>query len=651
LLPFCVTIVSSLLSNVDNVSLQKQKVDEMKKTLISLAAVSVLAVSFIGCDDSNSDDNGAIVATKVEFIGMEAPATRVEMTKAYSTAKVRVYTSDTEFTEHNLSYNTLFNVKDKVGTNAYQAGQLYNHNMEPIMDPQGEPALAETPDANSLLNVGGNLFLVSHLEYDWILASGNKAYKEEGWYSRMPMTMLLTSIDQDADGKLIATEQKPMDFSSVGGLWIPCFGSQTPWNTHLGSEEDYDLYYNGGVSEARREAGIKALTEIYFENSKVANPYHYGFITEVEVKKDASYNITKHYSMGKGTWEMSIVLSDRKTAYFGDDGKNVGMFMYIADKQDDLTAGTLYAAKWTQTSAAGSDGGSADLSWIKLGHATDDEVKGYADTHEFTDIFDFVLEADANGTAPTGYTKIRAGHNGLEYLKLKAGKETVAAFLEPRRYAALKGATTEWNKMEGVAFDAQSKKLYMAMSYIKDGMLTDDQAPKDDIQIAKNNCGATYEINLASGQKDSEGAVINSEFVATSMSVPAALLGQPIETDVNGNTCAVDSIANTDNVFFSEKMRTLFIGEDSGTHTNNFVWAYNVETKKLSRLLSLPAGAESTGLQVVENENGHAYIMSNAQHLGDFTSTTPSELKDALAPNIDKFNAPFGYIGGMPGIK
>ncbi len=129
------------------------------------------------------------------------------------------------------------------------------------------------------------------------------------------------------------------------------------------------------------------------------------------------------------------------------------------------------------------------------------------------------------------------------------------------------------------------------------------------------------------------------------------MLGKPIETDAKGNTCDVDSIANTDNVFFSEKMRTLFIGEDSGTHTNNFLWAYNVDTKTLARLLSLPAGAESTGLQVVDNENGHAYIMSNAQHLGDFTSTTPDAIKDTLDPKIDKFNAPIGYIGGIPGLK
>ncbi|MEA1952944.1 MAG: DUF839 domain-containing protein, partial [Campylobacterota bacterium] len=457
----------------------------MIKNWISLATVAVLGLGLAACTSSNNnDDEPGIKASKVEFIGMAAP-TGDNMAKAYSEAKVRVYTSETEYTEHALTYNTLFNVKDKVGTNAHQAGQLYNAKMEPIMDPYGKPVLAETPDANSLLSVGGKLFLVSHLEYDWILSSGEKAYKVEDWYSRMPMNMLLTSIEQDESGKLNAVEQKALDFSSVDGLWIPCFGSQTPWNTHLGSEEDYDLYFTAGYRDDKTEAGIKALTEVYFENTKTANPYHYGFITEVEVKSDASTEIVKHYSMGKGTWEMAKVLDDGRTAYFGDDGRNVGMFMYIADKANDLTAGTIYAAKWTQTSPAGSDGGSANLSWIKLGHATDTEVKSWADSHTFDDIFEYQTEEDTNGTVPAGYTAIKAGHTyGVEYLKLKARKERVAAALEPRRYAALLGATTEWNKMEGVAYDSQDKKLYMAMSYIKDGMLEDDTFAKDDIKIA-----------------------------------------------------------------------------------------------------------------------------------------------------------------------
>jgi hypothetical protein len=54
---------------------------------------------------------------------------------------------------------------------------------------------------------------------------------------------------------------------------------------------------------------------------------------------------------------------------------------------------------------------------------------------------------------------------------------------------------------------------------------------------------------------------------------------------------------------------------------------------------------------VVDNQDGHAYIMSNSQHHGDFISTMPTALKDTLAPTIDKFNANVGYIGGMPGLK
>lgn len=592
----------------------------------------------------------AIEAKKVEFVGMEAPKGE-QMAKAYSDAKVRVYTKDGKYTEHKLSYNTLFNIKDKVGSNKHQAGQIYNYKMEPVMDPFGKPVLAETPDANSLLNVDGKLYLVSHLEYDWILSNGQKAKKAKDWYSRMPMSMLLTSVEQEKNGMLKAVDQRPIDFSSVDGLWIPCFGSQTPWNTHLGSEEDYDLYYTSGYKSKKTKKGLKALSEVYFKGEKQANPYHYGFITEVEVKKDGKTNVTKHYAMGKGTWEMAKVLDDGKTAYYGDDGRNVAMFMFVADNKNDLSAGTLYAAKWTQISAAGSDGGSANLSWIKLGHNTSADVKKYADKYTFNDIFEAKTEKEVNGKAPAGFKALKVGHTyGIEYLKLKPGMEKVAAALEPRRYAAYLGATTEFNKMEGVTFNKADKKLYMAISYIKDGMVTDDSF-KDDIKLKKNNCGGTYEIALSSAQKDQNGNTINSEYVATSMHVPTKLLGLPIATDENGNTCAVDSIANTDNVYFSEKMRTLFVGEDSGTHTNNFLWAYNVDSKKLSRLLSLPAGAESTGLQVVENENGHAYIMSNAQHLADFTKTTPKELKEKLSNKIDKFNAPVGYIGGIPGIK
>ena len=87
-------------------------------------------------------------------------------------------------------------------------------------------------------------------------------------------------------------------------------------------------------------------------------------------------------------------------------------------------------------------------------------------------------------------------------------------------------------------------------------------------------------------------------------------------------------------------------------HVNNFVWAYNVDTQKLTRILSVPVGAEATGLQVVDNMNGYAYIMSNSQHHGDWKpSATDSALVAESLTKIDKFDANVGYIGGLPAMK
>jgi len=590
----------------------------------------------------------------VEFIGMDAPNTPEKMAKAYSEAKVIIHTANGGKIERSLSYETLFGVKDKVGTNKNPAGQLYTASMKPLLDPFGKPLIAETPDSNSLLNVNGSLYLVTHYEYDWILSDGSSAEKSETWYERAPMSMTLTSIKQDSKtGKLKAVDQYPIDFSKVGGIWIPCAGSQTPWNTHLGSEEDYDLYFTAASGKEYKKAqkGLKAMSELYFEGKQQAKAYDYGYITEVAVKDNSKTTVTKHYAMGRGTWEMAKIMSDEKTAFFGDDGAQVGLYMYVGDTAKNLDNGTLYAAIWSQTNEDGArDGGQAKLSWIKLGHASSDEVSQWKEKLTFNDIFEAYAPAEFDPKKHEGFKAVKAGHSEIEFLKLKPNMERAAAFLETRRYAAYLGATTEFNKMEGVAFNKEDKKLYIAMSYIEKGMAKDTTFAKDDIKVAKNRCGGTYEVALASSVKDSNGELIKSDFVPASMSVPSALLGEEIATDALGNTCAVNKIANTDNVFYSSRARTLFIGEDSGTHVNNFVWAYNIDTKKLSRILSTPAGAESTGLQVVENMNGFAYIMSNAQHQGDFIKTMDKDLQSKVAPKIDKFQAPVGYIYGIPGL-
>ena len=97
--------------------------------------------------------------------------------------------------------------------------------------------------------------------------------------------------------------------------------------------------------------------------------------------------------------------------------------------------------------------------------------------------------------------------------------------------------------------------------------------------------------------------------------------------------------------------------------STDWLLAYNVDTKKLARILSLAAGAESTGLQVVENLKGHAYIMSNNQHQGDWIKSTPADLKEKLEKragelygmnrhgvNNFRLGAHVGYVGGLPGF-
>jgi len=609
----------------------------------TLTRSALLATTALTCAISTTVYAG--VVKSVEFIGMEAPKSLNELSTTYSGAKAKISYTDGKVETVDLTYKTLFENSDLVGTNRYAAGQLFDYKGNPVMDPNNDPVIVETPDANSLLMLpGGETYMVTHWEYDWLLKNGKKASKTKGWYSRMPMSMSLTEIRQNtATGNLAAVDQRNIDFSSVGGLWIPCAGSQTPWNTHLGAEEDYDLFLRNKV-----DGGVKAMSEVYFKGDKTANPFQYGYNVEVKVNPGGSTDVTKHYAMGRGSWEKAQVLGDGRTAYMGDDGRHTGLFMFVADRAGDLSSGTIYSGKWHQVSA--DNAGKATLSWIRLGHGSDEEISKLIQTEKLSSTESTIWEF--SDTPKAGFKTIRAGlKKGEEHVRLKPGKEKSAAFLDTRRYAAYQGGTVEFNKMEGVAYNPQDGKVYIAMSYMKVGMMEEPNGPADDIRLPKLNAGATYELSLSRAVNDSDGNLIPSNLVATTMEAIPELVGRDLaEMDALGNKADPNRVANPDNLFFSPKMHTLFIGEDSGLHANNFVWSFNVNTRKLSRLLSVTMGGESTGLQVVDNIGGHSYIMSNHQHRGERIEVADSSLKSKLEKAIDKQKASVGYIQGIPGL-
>jgi uncharacterized protein len=605
----------------------------------------------------------AAAVTSAKFISMAAPALDSPAAMATTTvgSSMAVTFADGSEQTFQLQYEPFFitgmEVPDGKGGKVI-AGGYYDIDMKPILDPSSPEAtkpqfFSDAPDGMSLIKLdgakvegvtGNPVFAVVQFEYTTEDAAGGDMY------GKLPSQYAVLTLDQDPKtGKLSLVKYSRVDTAPVNGVWITCGASLSPWNTHLSSEE-----YEPDTTKLAKDEEFAAFSQNLFGDPKKANPYHYNHIPEVTVNPDGTGTVKKHYVLGRISHELIQVMPDERTALMGDDATNGGLFLFVADKPRDLSAGSLYVAKWHQKTDE--NGGSADLTWIKLGSANSDEIKALADKLTVADIMEVKTE-DPND--PT-FTKIP--FNGkAQWVKIKPGMEKAAAYLETHRYAALKGGSMGFTKNEGTTVNLKDKIAYSAMSAIRKAM-TDGSG---DVKVKGIEAGAVYGHKMTGGQKDDTGAPIDSEWVP--VATEAVVWGEDLkEPDALGNLANADKIGNPDNLKFSEKLRTLFIGEDSGMHVNNFLWAYNVDTKELSRLLSTPAGAESTGLHAVDEVNGFTYIMSNFQHAGDWeikkdaatgkVTGLHAKVYEALDPLIKKnyadsrgkLGGAVGYLTGMP---
>jgi secreted PhoX family phosphatase len=622
---------------------------------MKLKATSLAVMSALGVGSLPATSFAAPTLQRVEFIGMEAPSTADEKASMYTDAKMKVYYRNGQSRTFDLKYHELMGTTDII--RGQVVGGLHDVNGAPLEDFDGQMA-SDAADGTSLMVIPGlrasdrltnnALALVNQFEYKEL--PPNDGVSTGSFWSKLPATMSLSKLNQNKrSGALSVVNYTPIDFSRVDGGWIHCGSTLTAWNSHLSSEEyEPDAKVHEGLEKASDSddyTDIASFSRYYFGDEAAANPYNYGVLPEVTVNNASTARVVKHYSNGRYAREMQIAAEDQRTLIGGDDGKFTGLFMFVADTPRNLTAGTLYAAKVTQTGTALA--GSYDLDWIKLGHATDRQIERLVDGGiRFSDMFDVSLTDPGDPT----YTKVTT-YMGTEWLRLKPGQEQAAAFLETRRYAALKGATTEFNKMEYIAYNKGDNKFYMTISRIEKGM-TDTVG---DIQgIAQNMGGAVLEMATAANQRDTDGNRINSRFVGTRLSSIPELMGGALATaDAEGNRCDQTHICGPDNIVYSDEIQTLFIGEDTGYRNNNYVWAYNIRTKKLSRILSTPMYAEATGLMVAPNYFGHAYIMSNFQHPGDGDAYTGADAAEVMAAIDAKWNdrkkAALGYIGTEQG--
>jgi secreted PhoX family phosphatase len=237
-------------------------------------------------------------------------------------------------------------------------------------------------------------------------------------------------------------------------------------------------------------------------------------------------------------------------------------------------------AKWNQTSTCyGSsirvsdelrDGGTADITWIELGHASDDQIRDLIDSGvTFADIFDEDVP---------GCTVISNRDASSECLKVRENMEPATAFLETCRYTGILGGTTEFEKMEGITLDPETNTMYLAMSRVRT-VMTDGFG---DVCVPYNYCGSVYGLDL------------NNDYVAYNMygvinGIPrtynrGALVDNPHDAPYEQNSCDLNGIPEPDNVTFIPGYNTLIIGEDTGDtrHQNDVIWAYDLASEELT---------------------------------------------------------------------
>jgi len=397
----------------------------------------------------------------------------------------------------------------------------------------------------------GEIKVSNDPDFNAFVATGtNEGYLFTNWEDR-PGGMSRVKLSRAADGAWSANESDAMmlDFSAVGGTWVNCFGTLSPWNTPLTSEE---LYFDETADWNNK--GYKYISDVEALASykgEYPNPYDYGYIVEI-TDPAGTASPEKHFTLGRFSHENSVVMPDMRTVYLSDDGTNVVFYKFVADRAGDLSSGTLYAARMKQLADAGTPAAEAafQISWIELAHGNNAEIERWIRS------FDGITQDDY----ADGKTSYISDEDVAAWAAGEAADDRVA-FLESRKAAAAKGATAEFRKMEGVNINLEGARtgaapyMYMAMSEVAKGMADDE----GDIQVGANKCGVVYEMKL------------DGNFNVHKMTPVVA--GGPYDGNDEANACATDNISNPDNIVVLGNGNVL-IGEDTGAHENNAMWLW-----------------------------------------------------------------------------
>jgi secreted PhoX family phosphatase len=346
-----------------------------------------------------------------------------------------------------------------------------------------------------------------------------------------------------------------LDLSSVNGGWVLCFGSMSPWDTPLLSEElyfsDTEEWNDDSYNYHSDQASLADYLGYY------PNPYDYGYIMEIENSTTTEPDFIKHFAMGRFSHENAQVMPDERTVYLSDDGYDTVLFKFVADTAGDLSSGTLYAAKVTQDDSSDSATTGFDVEWMEMASSSNTDIQNWIDEYDGITTADFISGQNSYITDEEirdwAEGRLNEDLNGDGVIGSAADDRV--AFLESRKAAAALGASDEWNKMEGVAFNPNAPDyLYLAMSDVGYDM-SDGQG---DIDVTQNRCGIVYRMTLDNGWD------VNR--------IEPVISGGPYTSSATYE-CDVNNLAGPDNLLVLNDGRVL-IGEDTGKHASNMVWLW-----------------------------------------------------------------------------
>lgn len=125
-----------------------------------------------------------------------------------------------------------------------------------------------------------------------------------------------------------------------------CNGLIMDWGIYFGLEEyEFDVcVFEDFLFSFYKD--VINFVKFYFGDMLKVNFYYYGWISEILVDESGNVFVVKYYSIGCFLYEMMQVFSDNKIVFFGDDGFNIMMFMYVVDKEKDFLVGIFYVVKF-----------------------------------------------------------------------------------------------------------------------------------------------------------------------------------------------------------------------------------------------------------------------------------------------------------------